>query len=523
MNDFNSLEQELRTELHDLKCKLDHARLSQRDSLFKFTREQKVLKRIVANLTDACQGRNKELDSSLIALKSDIEQQQDVTKLIPKLVILERMLKQNTVTMERQTVQLNERIKHSGETLQRIPGLPAQLKRELRNLLHFPSNKLTKEIDQAIRLLTLYERATKIMASNSRNNLNVEQNIDNDHLNRLSDELQNLITELDFEGESGDLLVDIRAKLLLGVSPPDLFELILQILKLVIQGTHFERKSSEQFLDQVNGSLSSVLKHVDKSLEQSQSYNEHRKIMHNEIGELVTQSKHSMESETDIDSLKKAVNPLLEQISSLTERLAHVEKREQQLIERISYENNQLESVYELTQNYRRRLQDQAQRMLLDPLTKVYNRAALTDKLELEYRRWIRAQHSLRIVMIDIDNFKALNDSFGYTAGDKALKIIARTIKSKIKDTDTVARFSGEEFIILLPEQVDSETHALLNQLQKQISQLPFKFRDQSIQITTSISSCTFQDSDTPEEILERLNLSLKHAKRNGVGQLIWQ
>ncbi len=68
------------------------------------------------------------------------------------------------------------------------------------------------------------------------------------------------------------------------------------------------------------------------------------------------------------------------------------------------------------------------------------DRTAFTDRLELEYRRWIRAQHSLRVVLLDIDNFKAINDSFGYTAGDKALKIIARTITKEVGITDTVAR-----------------------------------------------------------------------------------
>lgn len=101
MNDLDALEQELKDELHELKCKLDHARLSHRDSLFKFKREQNVLKRIVANLSDACQGNNQDLDRGLTGLKKDLEQHQDVTKLIPKLVVIERMLKQNTVTMEK--------------------------------------------------------------------------------------------------------------------------------------------------------------------------------------------------------------------------------------------------------------------------------------------------------------------------------------------------------------------------------------------------------------------------------------
>ncbi|QSA18619.1 GGDEF domain-containing protein, partial [Vibrio furnissii] len=130
----------------------------------------------------------------------------------------------------------------------------------------------------------------------------------------------------------------------------------------------------------------------------------------------------------------------------------HAEQREQALIERMQYTRTQMEALFELTQDYRRRLEDQAQRMLQDPLTKVYNRTAFNDRLELEYRRWIRTQHTLRVVMLDIDKFKTINDSFGYMAGDKALKIIARTISKEIEDTDTVARFSGEEFILLLPE-----------------------------------------------------------------------
>ncbi|WP_371410805.1 GGDEF domain-containing protein [Vibrio penaeicida] len=522
MNDLDTLEQELKDELHDLKCKLDHARLSHRDSLFKFKREQNVLKRIVANLSDACKGNNQDLDKGLSLLKQDLEHQQDVTKLIPKLVVIERMLKQNTVTMEKKTIHLDERIKHSGETLQRIPGLPAQLKRDLRNLLHFPSRKLTQEIDQAIRLLGIYERATKIMASNSRNNLNLEKAVDQEIFDRLSEELQNLITELDFDGESGELLTDIRAKLLIGVPPNELFELILQILKLVIQGTHFERKTSEQFLDQVNTSLNTAIKNTSQNIEQSLSYSEHRKMMHFEINDLVSQGKSNLESDLDAEALKLAIAPLLDKIGSLTERLQHIEKREQTLTERLSYSHNQLEALQEVTQDYRRRLQDQAQRLLLDPLTKVYNRAALADKLELEYRRWIRAQHSFRILLLDIDNFKTLNDSFGYSAGDKALKIIARTIKKAVKDTDIVARFSGEEFLVLLPDQVDSETHVVTQKIQAQISKLPFKFRDQNITITASAVCAVFGDTDTPEEVLERLQLGLKNAKRTGPNQLIW-
>ncbi len=189
----------------------------------------------------------------------------------------------------------------------------------------------------------------------------------------------------------------------------------------------------------------------------------------------------------------------------------------------MEYNNNQVEAMFELTQDYRRRLEDQAQRMLLDPLTKTYNRTAFNDRLEIEYRRWIRNQHNLRIILLDIDKFKAINDSFGYSAGDKALKIIARTIQKELLDTDTVARFSGEEFILLLPERDDKECYKVVQNIQRNVSKLPFKFRDHSITITLSASSTQFKNSDTPEEVLERLNLRLNEAKHMGPNQIVWK
>ncbi|MGF1754865.1 diguanylate cyclase [Vibrio makurazakiensis] len=517
------LEQDIQAQLHQLKSQLEHVRLTQRDTSFKFKREQKVLKRIVASLTGACVGNNQQLDEKLLALKEELEQQKDISTLIPRLAVLERMLKQKTLAMDKQNGYLDDSIKHSGETLQRITGLPAQLKRDLRNLLSFSECNGSQKVDHAMKLLSIYERAIKIMATNSRSNFSdSEYSPEQELLASLATELQHLITELDFEGESGEILIDIRAKLLLGVSTQALFELTLQVLKLVIEGTNLERKTSEQFIEQLNASLSSSIKTADQNTDQSQSYLEHRQGLNSELNELVTKSQISVKNAKEINSLKDTINPLLSQIASLSERLRHSEEKELALVERMNYGKGQLDSLFEVTQDYRRRLEDQAQRMLLDPLTKVYNRTAFTDRLELEYRRWIRSQHALRVVLLDIDNFKAINDSFGYTAGDKALKIIARTITKEVGGTDTVARFSGEEFVLLLPEQNDDYCHQVISNIQEQVSRLPFKFRDQQITITLCAASTQFKESDTPEEVLERLNRTLNKAKKLGKNQLVW-
>lgn len=518
------LEQNLQSQLHKLKSQLEQVRLTQRDTSFKCKREQKVLQRIIASLSCAYKTENPRLNAGLTELKQAIEQQQDVSTLIPKLAVLERLLKQQGLAMDKHTDHLDSQIKHSGETLLRLTGLPAKVKRDLRDLLSYSNGLKHPKTEQAVRLLSLYERSVKIITANPEHTINqIANSSDRELLLRLSDELQHLITELDFEGESGELLSDIRAKLLIGVNSHVLLELTLQTLKLVIDGTNYERKTSEQFLEQVNASLSSSLKSSTQNVQQSHSYFQHRQEMSGELADLINSTQSQVTQATTLDELKTEVNPLLTQLNSLSERLKHAEQREQSLLERMSYGKNQLEALFEVTQDYRRRLEDQAQRMLLDPLTKVYNRAAFSDRLELEYRRWIRTQHPLRVVILDIDGFKSINDSFGYTAGDKALKIIARTIKKELQDTDTVARFSGEEFILLLPEVSDNDAFNVIQAIQKQVAKLPFKFRDRHLTITLSAASTAFKDSDTPEEILERLNLCLNEAKTLGNSQLVWR
>ncbi|MEZ9231827.1 diguanylate cyclase [Vibrio amylolyticus] len=518
------LEKEIEIELLQLKRELEQVRLTQRDSSFKFRREQNVLKRIVASLSYACGEENSKLSGNLAELRHSLEQQKDISTLIPKLAVLERMLKQQTLAMEKKTVQLDSQVKHSGETLLRVTGLPPRLKRDLRDLLSYSGAQKSKGSTHALQLLAIYERSIKIITSNPDTALTeINSAADKELLARLSDELQHVITELDFEGESGDLLTDIRAKLLLGVSTQSLLELTLQVLKLVIDGTNFERKTSEQFLEQVNSSLSSTLKSAAQSVDQSQSYFEQRQEINQELDALVVKSKSTVSDSTDLQALKQEMNPLLSQLASLSERLNHAEEREQALIERMGYGKQQLEALSGLTQDHRRRLEDQAQRMLLDPLTKVYNRTAFNDRMELEYRRWIRAQHNFRVVLLDIDKFKAINDSFGYVAGDKALKIIARTISKEISDTDTVARYAGEEFVLLLPEHTDNECYKIIQTIQRQVSKLPFKFKDKNITITLSASSTLFKDADTPEEVLDRINRNLSEAKNLGSNQIVWK
>lgn len=521
---MGAFEQDIQSQLHNLKSQLEQVRLTQRDTSFKFKREQQVLQRVVNSLSHACATDDPRLLSGLLELKVAIEQKKDISKLIPKLVVLERLIKQHTVAMDKQKKQLDSQVKHAGETLLRVAGIPSKIKRDLRDLLSFCANHDASRSEQAIKLLAIYERSLKILSTNpdSAHTL-LSSDADKALLCKLNDELQTLITELDFTGESGESLNDIRAKLLLGINTQALLEETLHILKLVIQGTNFERKTSQQFLTQVNESISSSLKSSAQITDQSLSYFEQRVEHGKELKTLISNSHTVLQDAHSLEIVQQNLSPLFDQLASLSERLKHAEGRERALLERMQFGHGQLEALADTAQDYRRRLDDQAERIQQDPLTRVLNRSAFNEKMEIEYRRWIRSQHNLRLVHFDIDGFKQVNDSFGYTAGDKALKIIARCIKSELSDSDIIARYSGEEFLVILPGRSDVESLALVKAIQSQVSRLPFKFREQNLSITLTAASTVFKDSDTPEEVLEWLRVQLQESKKVGTNQLIWK
>ncbi|GAL07666.1 GGDEF domain family protein [Photobacterium aphoticum] len=116
--------------------------------------------------------------------------------------------------------------------------------------------------------MALYERALKVVSC--AHSEHPTASINHDLQLKLTGELQNLITELDFEGEAGDKLLQIRNQLLNGVPPSTLMELSLEILRLVLDGTHQERRTSQRFLNNITGELATLQKTTHQSADQSQ-------------------------------------------------------------------------------------------------------------------------------------------------------------------------------------------------------------------------------------------------------------
>ncbi|HCF61273.1 MAG TPA: GGDEF domain-containing protein [Myxococcales bacterium] len=152
-----------------------------------------------------------------------------------------------------------------------------------------------------------------------------------------------------------------------------------------------------------------------------------------------------------------------------------------------------------------------------DGLTQVYNKRYFLETLEREVSRCHRYGRLLCLVMMDIDHFKKINDSFGHLAGDHVLKRVASAARSKIRREDIFARYGGEEFALILPEIETKGAVATAEKVRKIIEKQHFSFEDQDIPVTLSAGVASLGGSITDaQELIRVADVKLYEAKSSG-------
>jgi diguanylate cyclase (GGDEF)-like protein len=155
---------------------------------------------------------------------------------------------------------------------------------------------------------------------------------------------------------------------------------------------------------------------------------------------------------------------------------------------------------------------------LKDPLTGLYNRRHMLDSLKREIIRAERKRTSISVVMIDIDHFKAFNDTFGHGAGDELLRQMGRYLASRVRGSDVACRYGGEEFILFLPELSTSETFARMTQILNGIPKLEVDYEGKRLgSVNLSMGIATYPNHGRDESVLLKVaDAALYRAKQEG-------
>ncbi|MEH8187960.1 GGDEF domain-containing protein [Aeromonas allosaccharophila] len=487
----------------------------------------------------SCRGFDRELDNRFAKLKQKLDNNPAFTALDEDLQAIEKLLQQHSNALEESLTLTQTAIDLGSRQLKTIKGFPEETRKSLKEFLASPVGYgIADQQKKVIKLLEFYQQAIKIQLlpsqpllapantaqpENAPTNHDGQPDVDpfdlKDHA-RIADELQRLITELDFAGAIGESLGDIRRQLLIGINPALLAETCLQVIELIIEGTREERKASRAFLSSLNESLSAVHVGFTESLDEGRALqNETRETREALVNELQAIDQ-SLASHNSLDALKRTISGHMGAINLLLQERESTAARERHLLTRLSTMESKLRLMKEETAEYKKRLTIQKHKLFLDSLTQVHNRAALDERLEQEYKRWLRYRTPLCMAIIDIDHFKNINDNYGHMAGDKALKVVAKALQSALRDTDFIARFGGEEFVVLLPNINPDKFQKPLETLRQTIKSIPFRFRDAKVEITISIGATLFKEGDNPSDVFERADKALYHAKNTGRDQV---
>ena len=182
--------------------------------------------------------------------------------------------------------------------------------------------------------------------------------------------------------------------------------------------------------------------------------------------------------------------------------------------------NNEVEMLYIAVQDVTEVVSYQKKLVTMnhtDQLTGVYNRNYMESQLSKEIERCRRYNHPISLLMIDVDLFKTINDSYGHPCGDFALKSICERITLNIRKSDSLIRYGGDEFCIIMPETSEQNAYRVAEIIRRSICSQPFTFANTKFNITVSIGVAAMdQDRDNVESVLKKADEALYQAKKSG-------
>jgi diguanylate cyclase len=156
-----------------------------------------------------------------------------------------------------------------------------------------------------------------------------------------------------------------------------------------------------------------------------------------------------------------------------------------------------------------------------DPLTGALNRKGMNEALESEVARTKRQSSKLCLALLDIDNFKKLNDSLGHAAGDAALVHLAKVVQETIRPEDTLARYGGEEFVVILPDTPIENAVSAMVRVQRELTRRYFLNNNDKVLITFSCGVAELGEGEDPFETLKRADAGMYLAKRAGKNRVV--
>lgn len=334
----------------------------------------------------------------------------------------------------------------------------------------------------------------------------------------IADSLLGLLEELELPEHHQPQGEALRIRVQGGLNWYELVAVLDDLGVLVLAVTDSGQREFAGYLKQLNERLAAFLTTLGEAHEGYSESVESARSFNLELREQVSSLQASVQEAVDLPSLKHSLETRLDGLlQTVSEHQRQRDGREEEVAQRLLALTQKVADMEQEAQSFRDHLEEQRQKALIDPLTGLPNRAGWSERLALEMARWKRYGGELLLAVLDIDHFKRINDGYGHLAGDKVLKIIAGELSKRMRKTDFIARFGGEEFVLLIPSTPLEGGRHLLQTLLEGVEQCPFHFRGERVTITLSAGLTAFaSDDEGSDKVFERADQALYRAKSGG-------
>ncbi|MBX8529993.1 diguanylate cyclase [Pseudomonas cichorii] len=333
----------------------------------------------------------------------------------------------------------------------------------------------------------------------------------------IEDTLLGLLKDLTLSEHHRPQVEDMQLRLKHGLNWYELLPILDDLAVLMLAINNGGQQEFGIYLKQLNERLESFQSHLQAASEDHAENQSTARDLNDQLREQVGGLQSSVQDASDLTSLKQVLDNRLEGLLSTMDHYQRKrDEREQEVALRLQGLATRVASMEQEALGFRSHLEEQRQKALIDPLTSLPNRAAWGERLEKEVALWQQDKTNLLVCILDLDHFKRINDGYGHLAGDKVLKIVASVLKKRMRSTDFLARFGGEEFVMLLPATHVSIALTLLDELRAAVELCPFHFKGERVTITVSMGVTAFRTGERSDVALKRADQALYRAKENG-------
>ncbi|WP_419712630.1 diguanylate cyclase [Pseudomonas sp. NFX224] len=333
----------------------------------------------------------------------------------------------------------------------------------------------------------------------------------------IEDTLLGLLDDLTLPERHRPQAESMRDRLKNGLNWYELLPILDDFATLMLAISDSGQHEFEAYLQRLNERLESFQSNLQAASAGHADSRSAAEAMDTQIREQVDGLQTSMHEAADLEDLKHVLENHLEGLlGTMDQHRKQRDEREHEVAARLQSLAERVAHMEQEALGFREHLEEQRQKALIDPLTGLPNRAAWSERLEHEISQWQQHGNTLMLAMLDLDHFKRINDNYGHLAGDKVLKIIASVLRKRLRGTDFIARFGGEEFVLLLPSTVPAAGMKLLEHLRASIEACPFHFKGERVTITISMGLTAFKPGEHSDQVLKRADQALYRAKNAG-------